>query len=249
MIIYDWAQSESDASRAISLDPQDADAWSIRGLDRCELRRFHEAIQDLDKALSLAKLGDWVYINTLRTRRTCYQYLEDPKHAYAVEQTLIDFGVEPASHLSMPEWQSQKQLSDLDTNAKTELEKLNQAVAKDPTAANYAVRAVFYRNHYMSSEAIADDSRAIELNPTVAFGWMSRGGDKCQLGLYKEGLLDLNKALSLATYGDKIYIGTLNARLDCYLHLGDKKGAYADVQALVKLGAGSAKYLNEPDLH
>jgi tetratricopeptide (TPR) repeat protein len=176
-------------------------------------------------------------------------YLEDPKHAYADEQTLVDLGVEPASHLNLPDWQSQKQLSDLDPAAKTELEKLNQAIAKDPTAANYAVRALFYRKHYMSSEAIADDSRAIELNPNAAFNWMSRGGDRCQLGLYMEGLPDLNKALSLATYGDRTYIRTLNARLDCYLHLGEKKGAYADLQTLVKLGAGKAKYLNEPCLH
>jgi len=148
--------------------------------------------------------------------------------------------------LSCPAGLSQ---SKLDAASKAELEQCNQAIAKAPTALNYALRARFYRVHELYKEAVEDDNRAIELSPTTAHAWLSRGGDRCGMGHYKEALPDLNKALSLAKYGDKVYINTLRERVHCYIHLGDKKSAYADAKDLVALGAEPASSLNDADLH
>jgi tetratricopeptide (TPR) repeat protein len=89
-----------DDERAVRLAPLDAGSWASNGLDLCELSRFKEALSCLNRALSLSKYGDEVYVNSLRGRVWCFVSLGEKAKARADQKVLIELGAAPPSSLN-----------------------------------------------------------------------------------------------------------------------------------------------------
>ena len=92
--------------------------------------------------------------------------------------------------------------------------------------------------------AIADYSKAIEINPQLAPAYYNRGFAKDELEDYQGAIADLNKAIEI---NPQLGLAYANRGLVKY-KLGDKNGFCSDAKKAVSLGAQSpAKWLNSAD--
>jgi len=67
-----YAEAVPDHAQAIHLQPTNAFYWLSRGSDYSGLEQWDRGITDANKAISLSKTGDLVYVNSLRLRGHCY---------------------------------------------------------------------------------------------------------------------------------------------------------------------------------
>ncbi len=90
-----YAEALEDHNRAIQLDPSVAFYWAARGSDYSGLEKWDKGIADANKALSLCKKGDIVYIHSLRLRGHCYYQSGQQKLADADDAALRAVGSAP----------------------------------------------------------------------------------------------------------------------------------------------------------
>ena len=85
----------SDYTKAIELDPKDADAYYNRGISKGELKDYYGAISDYTKAIELDPKDADAYYN----RGISKELIEDMKGACADWRKAYDLGVEDAANL------------------------------------------------------------------------------------------------------------------------------------------------------
>ena len=86
--------------------------------------------------------------------------------------------------------------------------------------------------------AIADFTKAIELNPDYAYAYYNRGYVKCNLEDYKGAIADFTKAIELNPDFALAYVNRGISKEN----LNDLNGACADWRKAASLGDAAAKY-------
>jgi tetratricopeptide (TPR) repeat protein len=100
----------------------------------------------------------------------------------------------------------------------------------------YANRASAYDAQGRDTQAVADATQAIALNPLYADGYNERAWAEHGLGRDAAGLPDADKAVSLAP-GDA---ESLETRAEIHERLGHRAAALADYRAALRLNPGLA---------
>jgi tetratricopeptide (TPR) repeat protein len=129
---------------------------------------------------------------------------------------------------------------ELDSAAKAEIQKANQALAKAPTAENYAERARQYSRNKMFTEAAADYGCAIRLAPAEPGLYWRRAFELANLKRYADAIADCNRTIRLVPIGSEHFKHALRIRATCYHELGKHKEAIADAKRLSDMGDESA---------
>lgn len=124
----------------------------------------------------------------------------------------------------------------LDEETKQAIAKATEAIAKSPTAANYAERARLYGVHKMFKEALVDTTKALTLAPKEPGLYWTRGYELFGLKRYEQALQDCNTALKLSKPGSNDYIQALRLRSNCFRNMGRLKESTADLRKLTALG-------------
>jgi len=175
--------------KAISLNPEYADAWIYRGVAKHDLKRYEEAITDFDKAIALNP----DFAEAWNCRGAAKANLQRHEEAIADLDKAILLNPDYASA-----WNNRG-------NAKANLQRHEEAIADydkaielNPDYSNAWInRGAAKANLQSYEEAIADFDKAIALNPDLADAWINRGLAKANLQSYEEAIADYDKAISL----------------------------------------------------
>ena len=179
-------------SNIIQLDPQNASAYTNRGIVKSHLRRYEAAIADLDQALTLDPQDTRAYTNRgvakgcLRQDEAALADLDqaltlDPQYAHAYTSR-----GKVKNHLRRYE----AAIADFD-----------QALTLNPQDAHaYTDRGIANGYLLRPEAAIADYNMALNLDPQNATAYYNRGFIKDRLlGQHEEARADFQSALALAT--------------------------------------------------
>ena len=176
-------------TRAIDLDPNNAEAIGERGETYRLMGRYEEALTDLTRAIDLDPKYAWAFASRGATYRQMGRYEEaltdltraidlDPKYAWA-------FASRGAAYRQMGRYE--EALTDL-----------TRAIDLDPKYA-WAIgeRGAAYQRMGRYEEALTDLTRAIDLDPKYAWAIGERGETYRMMGRYEEALTDLTRATEL----------------------------------------------------
>ena len=202
----DYVGAIADYTKAIRLNPDDADAYNNRGIAKDELGQHLAAISDYDKAIQLKPDDADAYNNRGLAKANLGQHFSaisdydiairlKPDYAYAYYNrgnAKYDLG----QHFSA--------ISDYDIAIRL---KPNYAYA-------YNNRGLAKANLGQPAAAIADYDTAIQLTPDYAKAYNNRGLAKYLLGRPWEAKQDARTALSLAKQADDKH---LTAKIEEFL--------------------------------
>ncbi|MBS1994430.1 MAG: TonB family protein [Cyanobacteria bacterium SZAS LIN-3] len=217
---------------ALERDPADCQALTRRGLAHRRLRNYDKAIEDYRVVIS--KSGE--SISSYIERAKCYLYIDDYKKALAdclACEKLAPTLAKPYTLASV----AQLGLGHLDLALKA----LNTAISlseSDPEA--WALRANCHNLALKHREAIADASKAIELDPDYASPYAYRGDAYEAVHEYDRALQDYSKNVSLDPSASQAYL----RRTELLAKLGQYDKAVFDATECIKLAptCGEAYY-------
>jgi len=92
-------------------------------------------------------------------------------------------------------------------------------------------RGMYFQNYGRDDEAIADFTKAIEVNDKFPPAYTNRAFSKLRGGKFTEGLADLNKSIEIDPQQPAVY----SLRGSAYLQTGDARSALTDYEAALKL--------------
>ncbi|MBL8851091.1 MAG: tetratricopeptide repeat protein [Planctomycetaceae bacterium] len=92
-------------------------------------------------------------------------------------------------------------------------------------------RGMFFQSFGRNDEAIADFTKAIEINAQYVPAYTNRAYSKLEAGAFSEAIADLNKAVEI----DPQYPAAHSLRGSAYLQSGDANSALADYEAALQL--------------
>jgi tetratricopeptide (TPR) repeat protein len=185
----DYEAALADFTQAITLNPNDPDAYSYRGLIRDKLYDYEGALADHTQAITLNPQYSNAYVSRGNARAALHDYegaladytqaiTLDPKHVNAYYNRGTTRG----------------QLHDYEGA----LPDLTQALTLDPRYVNaYHNRAVAREALHDYEGAVADYTRAIALDPKYAKAYYNRGGARAAQGDWQGALADYQKAADL----------------------------------------------------
>ena len=179
----------ADFTKALELNPHDADAYHNRGISYAYKREYDHAIADYDEALKLNPRDALAYHN----RGNAYVN----KGGY--DQAIVDC----SKALNLNQDASVAYL--IRGNAYTGKGEYTQAIADYSEflkpypydADAYAFRGAAYVGKWEYDQAIADCSKALELDPNVAAAYAFRGAAYTGKGEYDLAMADFYKALEI----------------------------------------------------
>ncbi|MFN7759506.1 MAG: tetratricopeptide repeat protein [Pseudanabaena sp.] len=184
-----YEEAITDYDKAIELNPNLAQAWSLRGSANAILQRYEKATVDYDKAIEL-NLNDaqiWTARGLIKENLQRY------------EEAITD--LDKAIELNSNDAQTWLFRGGVKVNlqryeeAITDVDKAIELNSND--AQTWAFRGgakVYLQRH---EEAITDLDKAIELNSNDAEAWSKRGIAKVNLQRYEEAIADFDKAIEL----------------------------------------------------
>ena len=209
-------------TKAIELNPTDADAYNNRGNAKDALGQHDAAVADLDRAIELNPTDADAYNNRGVVKRALGQHdaaVADYDRAIELNPTYA-FAYNNRGNAKDALGQHDAAVADLD-----------RAIELNPTDAD----AYYNRGNVKDAlgqhdAAVADLDRAIELNPTYAFAYNNRGVVKRALGQHDAAVADYDRAIELNPTDADAY----NNRGNVKDALGQHDAAIADYrQALV----------------
>lgn len=107
-----------------------------------------------------------------------------------------------------------------------------QSLAGRDRGATYINRGILQMRVGNLDAALQDYDTGLEIDPTLAEGYVDRGVAYISMKRYKEALVDIDKGLSLGT--ERPHIAYFD-RAIAHEALGDIKGAYLDYKHAIKL--------------
>ena len=182
-----YEQAIADKSKAIELEPDNADYWESRGTSYHEFGQLELAIADKSKAIKLepSNAGYW------DSRGTSYHAAGQYEPAIADATKAIELDPDNASY-----FYSRVVSYYVAMEFEHAIADNSKAIELDPTNASYQYfRGVIYHKIRQFEQAIADKSRAIELEPTNARYYYSRGISYHAAGLYEQAIADITNAI------------------------------------------------------
>jgi tetratricopeptide (TPR) repeat protein len=143
--------------------------------------------------------------------------------AIALASAVVESSQVPAFAIPTAEISEELYIAHYDID---ELEAVEKRIRENPNDAGAYLHRGMIRSHSQEDfkGAIADFSKAIELDPNGAEAYNYRGTSYFWLKQYQEALKDYNKAIQLAPQLTIAYYNRAYVRLE----LGDKKGAVED---------------------
>jgi tetratricopeptide (TPR) repeat protein len=222
-----------DYDKAITINPQYANAYSNRGLVKFTLGDSKGAILDYNKAIDINPQSYENY----SSRGVARSFLGDNKGA------ILDYDKALSINPQYADAYSNRGVarSFLGDNKGAILD-YDKAISINP---QYAITYTNRGNDKSvlgdKKGAILDYDKAISINPQYAMAYTNRGNVKSDLGDKKGAILDYDKAISINPQYAEAYGNRGNAKFD----LGDKKGAIDDL----KIAAQLFKTQNNPELY
>ena len=182
-----WDEALNTANRAISIDPGDAEAYSIRGKVYFKHEQFDKARADFDKALHFRP---GLFDSALyQYRAQCYiekqafpQAVSDLQHAIRLYQSPTEY------KLLGQVYCQQNRLEEA-------LQCFSKAIALDKKSFwTYRDRGDVYARLKKYPSALSDYSKFIEMNPTAAVGYNTRAQIYLKMGKKDLAESDLKQA-------------------------------------------------------
>jgi tetratricopeptide (TPR) repeat protein/S1-C subfamily serine protease len=177
-------------------DPKNAYlAWYGKGLALGELGKAQPAIEALQQAINtLPKREDLknFHSSILQQQSVVYRYLENYEQALTVINQAISLVPNNPNHYN-EKWSVLSELKRYDEG----LAAITQAITLAPRALWYLNRGILYHNQQKYNLALADYTKAIELNPNYAKAYNNRGTLYDDQQKYELALADYNQAIEL----------------------------------------------------
>jgi tetratricopeptide (TPR) repeat protein len=178
-----------DLDLAISLDPQNARAYSFRGIAKSELGDKQSALTDFDRAIALNPNSENAYVY----RGTTKFSLDNKQGALADYDRAITLN--PKSEKAYFGRGNVKSKLDDQQGA---IADYSQSIAINPKSTNaYYNRGQARLRLDEYAGALADYDRVIAINPNYANAYFSRGIGKSKLGNNQAAIEDFTKAAEL----------------------------------------------------
>lgn len=253
----------ADYTKAIELDPKDAQPYFNRGLAYVKKREPDPAIADFTNAIELdpnyadayIARGN-VYDDTGEHDQAIASYTKaiqlKPNYALAyynrsiayrdkgdADRAIADYNkaieLNSNSQLS-PDWaQCVDQGSAFAISACTRIIQ-SGTKTRENLAAAYTDRGIAYEHEGEHKQAIADYTNAIELDPKLAAAYYSRGNVYEREGEHDQAIADYNKAIDL----DPKYADAYHNRGAAYRNKGDADRAIVDFNKTLELNPNDA---------
>jgi tetratricopeptide (TPR) repeat protein len=238
---YHWEKNFEkamvDLNKAISLDPNNNEALSNRGVVNYNLGNYKESILDFNSSLKLKKSNVDALIGRANAYSQLHQfdlalpdydeymkYKTDDSKAYVwrgiakinlnkQEEALVDFEKCLSINPNDDEAFYWKGLSFYNKKEySTALPLLDKSIAMNPKRAEvYGWRGLTKYNLKQYNEAIPDFTKAIELNPNDASAYVNRSTAYFEVGKFPEAWEDINKAGKMGYPLNKEYFMKLYA--------------------------------------
>jgi len=211
-------------NKAIELNPQDAQAYNIRGITYGILGNYQQEIKDFDKAIELNPRDAQAYYN----RGVSYSNLGNRLQAIkdynrAIERNPQDAKTYYNRGISYHELGNYKQA----------IKDFDKAIELNPQyTIAYNNRGVSYNEIGNHQAAIKDFDKAIELNPKNTIAHNNRGATNIKRGNYQAAINDFDRIIEL----DPSDAETYNIRGSAYVKLGDYQAAIKDFKTAARLG-------------
>lgn len=217
----DYDKAREDSSEAIRLDPQNAEAFEVRGDAWVGAKRFENGIDDYDAAIRLK-----------------------PDIARLFARRAVAFGLMRQFRLAVRDYteavrleHSTAMLSDRAGAFKKvrrydlAIDDQSEAIRLDPNSAElYDNRGQTYARNNAYDRAIADYNEAIRLKPTASF-YLNRGTSYQLKGDLDLALADYDKAIAL---DDKLALAYNNRGVALH-EKGDRRRALTDFTTATRL--------------
>jgi tetratricopeptide (TPR) repeat protein len=162
-----------------------------RGRLQQSLKKFHEALYDLDTAINICPHLDWAIFARCQVNRSLQQYpaaLADANQVIFLDPSNLNAIAERSEvYISLQEFS----LALLDLNFLIEIQTSNASLL----ASRLANRGEIYQILGDEVQALEDYSRAIDLDKNQAWALAKRGHLHLNLGNYGQAIDDLNKAI------------------------------------------------------
>lgn len=228
--LKDYVSVLTDTTKAIELDPNNAEYYNNRGDAYCSLKDYASALADYTKAIELNP-NKAVYYNN---RGSAYLMLIDSV------STFLDYIKAVKLDPNNAEYYHGHIFSYTKTNDfERALTDFIKAIELDPNNEEYyAGRYFMYLILRDYESALTDSSKALELDPNNEEYYRARGIIYGLLENYKCALADLTKAINLdPNIAESYYLrGTI------YYTLEDYQNALADDTKAIELDSNNAEY-------
>lgn len=219
-------------NKAISLNPNYAEAYLERGYVYHFMDLYQEALRDLNKAIELNRqlVGAYKWRAGTYAKLGNYdQMMKDYDQAMAITPKDIYLYLFRA-------WDCQRKefgVAGLDQAVKD----YTKLIEIEPLAAHYySSRASVYKQKADYELAIRDYNKIIELQPKTWSHYKSRGELFAELKKYQQALDDYTTAINSSTQKSNNELTDLYlARVESYENIGDKQHAEQDLIAAIKL--------------
>jgi len=249
----DLSLAVEDATKAIELQPSLVQAYISRASAHSKLNQFDDALADYNKVIEfvpkfadmylrraevLEALGRTTSANADRARAADLS-TQPPSNVASLQTFGVSRSDDTVSRAPTPTATTSVMLKAAESQigrgeydlAITELDKV--LVVAPGSWAPYALRGLAYSGKKDYVRALADASRAIELDGTVAMGFIIRCNIQLQTKAYDRALADCNKAVEIGPPNATSYAVRGNA----YLLLKSFDRAIADLDKAIAMGA------------
>lgn len=237
----DYQGAIADINKFIEQEPSFAHAYAVRGYSRAGLGDRKGANADFDQALKL----DPNFFSIYQLRGVVRAFIwGDKPGALADLHKASDLIKKEGNQFLYQEVQNSIKFVENPASASQQvlIEPFNQAIARNPNDAN----AYFYRGggYYMQGDkqnALADITKATEINPKFSVAWVAQGDIFRELGKFTEARNSYDRAIKANSQWGNVspsvayaYRGLTN------LVLGNTQAANADINQALQLDPKNA---------
>ncbi|TRU72417.1 MAG: serine protease [Microcystis viridis Mv_BB_P_19951000_S69] len=219
-------------------------AWYGKGLALFALDKYQPAIEALQQAINTLPKGEDLkefHSSILQLQSAVYQYLENYEQALTVINQAISLFPNNPNYYN-EKWAVLSELKRYDEG----LAAINKAIELAPRAAWYGNRGVLYSNQQKYELALADYSKAIEINRNFANAYMNRGNLYSNQQKYELALADYSKAIEL----NRNFANAYNNRGILYSLQQKYELALADYSKAIEINRNFAQaYYNRGNLY
>ncbi len=246
--LKDYQGAIADFNKAIEINPQNANSYYNRGTTKGKgLGDYYGAIDDLNKAIAINPQNANSYHNRASAKRNLGDYQGaiadlnksiaiDPQDALRYSKRGDIKGLSGDRQGACLDWGKASSLGY--ENVTKELNQFCRSIEEAPaqSANDYLKRGIDKHQSKNYQGAIADYTKAIEINPQLADAYTARGATKDELGDKQGAIVDYNKAIEINPQDAFAYYIRGTAKDD----LGDKQGAIADFNKAIVINPQDA---------
>jgi len=184
-----YQQAIEQFTRALTLNPNHADAYVWRNYVYHCLNKYQQAIDDCNQAIRLNPNDSIAYNNrafAYNSLKNYEQAIDDCNQAIRLNPNHVNAYINRAfAQMELGEYQQA-------------IDDCNQAIRLNPNAPNaYINRALAYNYLKNYEQAIDDCNQAIRLNPNHADAYINRAFAQMELGEYQQAIDDCKEAIRL----------------------------------------------------